>query len=414
MFFSKVLQFQQRPGKRARGAEEETALEDMQEYTRLLENRCYDLEEEESDAGEDCEKVICFLNDAQSFLPFGGRLRRFLARRCGAEEQTVDAKFILRTCAKKDIPLNRTTVEGWMAGGPGPKKGKKGRELLFRLAFAFALPREQTVELFHKVYLDRAFNSRDPEEFLYACCLDAQLPWQHARALIAQLPALRPDADTGTGGEETLATGFLAAQTAAFRDDAAMLDYIRTHPHNFSLSSTAAKAARDKYLCRVRGNAQHTGVVDRELARFPYEREAYAGRKLDSIDVLLDVILDTRISRRKKGEGIAGTVLPREIRSCFPTLKSFAAEPTFETLRKLIILLFSYDIWFWAQEESGGRKLYIDQYKSQLDVILQEAGLAPLYYGDPYDWLFLYSAMHDRPLDCFREIMAEVTDSDCQ
>jgi hypothetical protein len=53
-------------------------------------------------------------------------------------------------------------------------------------------------------------------------------------------------------------------------------------------------------------------------------------------------------------------------------------------------------------------KYEFDDYTSELNTILTTCGFSPLYYGNPYDWLFLYCTISDMPLDAFREIVSEV------
>jgi hypothetical protein len=49
-----------------------------------------------------------------------------------------------------------------------------------------------------------------------------------------------------------------------------------------------------------------------------------------------------------------------------------------------------------------------DDYISQLDSLLFDCNYAGLYYGNPFDWLFLFCAQAERPLDMFRDIIQEV------
>ena len=49
-----------------------------------------------------------------------------------------------------------------------------------------------------------------------------------------------------------------------------------------------------------------------------------------------------------------------------------------------------------------------DDYISQLDALLSETNLPLLYYGNPFDWLFMYCTATAQPLDTFQGILAEV------
>ena len=58
------------------------------------------------------------------------------------------------------------------------------------------------------------------------------------------------------------------------------------------------------------------------------------------------------------------------------------------------------------QEEK--KRFLLDDYIAEVNNYLSDSGLPPMYYGNPYDWLFLYCALSDRPLDTFRGLIAEV------
>ena len=53
-------------------------------------------------------------------------------------------------------------------------------------------------------------------------------------------------------------------------------------------------------------------------------------------------------------------------------------------------------------------KLKVQNYTEQLNALLNECGFSPLYYGNPYDWMFLYCTLSDAPLDVFRGMILEV------
>lgn len=98
--------------------------------------------------------------------------------------------------------------------------------------------------------------------------------------------------------------------------------------------------------------------------------------------------------------------LPQEIKNRFPTKHTFTSvDPTFEELRKMVILLYSYILWFKIQYEN--ENLDLDEYIERMNDILYDSGLQTLYYGNPYDWLFLYCTLSEMPLDVFRGIMTD-------
>lgn len=97
----------------------------------------------------------------------------------------------------------------------------------------------------------------------------------------------------------------------------------------------------------------------------------------------------------------------KEIKTRFPEAATFGEKDlTSEEYRKTIILLFSYGFWYQIQREEidGG----IDDYTDELNNIRFDCNYSGLYYGNPFDWLFMFCAQSEQPLDTFRELLAEV------
>ena len=72
------------------------------------------------------------------------------------------------------------------------------------------------------------------------------------------------------------------------------------------------------------------------------------------------------------------------------------------------MLLFHFYV-FWCAFKLGdfgdedGKLSEI--YRDEADVLLEECGYEPLYAGNPFDWVFLFSAGHENPLETFRNIL---------
>ena len=146
------------------------------EYTSNLENEIWNMAEE-LDENDDCESVIDFLNSKDSFQPFGARLAAFISQKLSLP--STDRKTIIAAlseqCNKNGVPLSEIASDGtlrnWFDKDKRPKKGDDSRQSMFALAFALGLSVDETKDLFHKIYLDRAFNYRDEKEIIYYFCL---------------------------------------------------------------------------------------------------------------------------------------------------------------------------------------------------------------------------------------------------
>ena len=124
-----------------------------------------------------------------------------------------------------------------------------------------------------------------------------------------------------------------------------------------------------------------------------------------------------RLERNEKRTSIfKDSLLPSEIKINFPQSNIMQKkDPSYDELRKSIILLFSYQFWrknkLNVGTESIGNDEIFETFETQLSALLNDIGFPPLYYGNPYDWLFLYCTSTEKPLDTFRELIAEATGS---
>ena len=139
--------------------------------------------------------------------------------------------------------------------------------------------------------------------------------------------------------------------------------------------------------------------------------DEYKNRSGDSVNFLYSVITN-QASNDEHGTrtSFRNALLPKEIKQNFPQPSVFAeANPSYEEVRKLIILLFSYTAWYRMQfgKSEYDKNYEYDVYYDELNNILFEANMPMLYAGNPYDWLFMRCAAEDNPLDAFRGILGE-------
>lgn len=376
-------------------------------YTINLENSFFSLLPTEDDINS--EEVLQFLNRPESFRNFGEGLKEIIKKKYGDKDYR---KFLLESAKNQGIILNRNTVKNWFEGNR-PKKGEQSREHMFLVSFALHLNLEETYDLFRKVYLDRPFNFRDPKEVIYYYCIDNEQDYLKAQELIARLQI---DNDSS---EETIATRFIEKDIELMKNESDLLDYIKVHSRNFQISKISAKETLSTLIERVKasdGDKEKfkSKKVDQTCSyttRECYMREELLdeNKDLSSISTMLAIIeggdlVNTR--KEQRNSVFKNANLPQEIINRFPTKHTFTNEdPTFEELRKMIILLYSYELWFGKQYEN--EELDFDDYIITMNDILADASLQTLYYGNPYDWLFLYCTLTDAPLDVFRDIMAE-------
>lgn len=384
-------------------------------YTSKMEDSLYNTWGDYDLGDDDFSSIIEFLNNTDRFRSFNDGLNTIIALKIPKDSNETAQTYLLRKCKEKDLNLNRNTVNNWFSGNR-PKKGTQSREHMFILAFALSLSLDETANLFHKVYLDRAFNLRSISEFVYFYCLKNGYTYQHAQGLINKI---NPNDSSDT--DKTIYTSVIVRDAQAFTDDEALISYIISHHHNFQLDSKSAKEILYKLLLDVRGKSDDkekllNGIVDRNCGIIiqesdkPEFKEYFRNKDVSSINYMLEIILGISFSsNNSKGtESFFKNVeFPQIIKNRFPMPHTFSKiDPSFEELRKMIVLLFSYKYWFYMQYKEQGAT--IDDYISQIDDLLINANLPQMYYGNPFDWLFLFCTMEEMPLDTFRSIMAEV------
>ena len=384
------------------------------EYTMNMNDAAYDIAKMD-ELGDNYAVLLDYLNSPH-FRSFGDGLKEVIRSKMPIGGNMTPQEFLQSCCKDKGITVASTaTLHNWFQKGMRPDRAEQRRNAMFALAFALELTLEETTDLFHKVYLDRAFNKRSYKELIYYHCLRRGSSYTHAQRLISLVSFNEEIKDT------TVRTELISEQTATFSDDMDLLDYIHNRPHNFSLSNVAANSEYEKRW----ENARLT--VDRELgfakrgstktARVrgnwdPKRLADLAGKDINSAAFDFEIITGQSITGAKgtKPLSFKNKYLPKEIAVNFPASPSLGKNPSHEQLRKMIILLFSYEFWFNVQE--ADETDYFFDYTYALDQKLEDIGYPPLYPGNPFDWLFLTCSNMERPLDAFRAILDEVLNED--
>ena len=371
---------------------------EKQTYTTGLENEVWNV------IAEDYEESLTleFLNSS-SFRSFGESLAGIIAKKMPADVK-ISPQTYLKNCAQeKEIEITSiNTYTNWFKHGSRPKKSQESRETMFRIAFALSLTLEETVDLFHKAYLDRAFNHRQFQEVIYYYCIAHDLSYQHARKMISSVCL-----EESIPNEETLKTVLLKEGAMTSESDAELIHFINMHPHNFNLGRS--NVTGQQKVQELKKTAIQFANEEVDLLGL---RDEYKNRSSGSVNFLYSVITE-RSANNESGTkaSFKNAMLPKEIKQCFPQPAIFAKnDPTHEEVRKMIILLYSYSAWYRVQFE---KIIYdFDEYVDDLNNILFESNMPTLYAGNPYDWLFMTCSAADRPLDTFRGILSEAISED--
>lgn len=384
------------------------------EYTMNMNDAAYDIAQMD-ELGDSYTAFLDYLNSS-NFRSFGDGLKVVIRSKMPEESTMTPQEFLQSCCKDKGITVaSAATLYNWFQKGMRPDRADQRREAMFALAFALELTVEETTDLFHKVYLDRAFNKRSYKELIYYHCLRRGSSYAHARKLIS-LVSFNEEIN-----DATVRTELISDQTASFSDDIDLLVYIHNRPHNFSLNNVAAIAEYEKQWDKARLTVdRELGFAKRGSAKTERVRGNWDSKRLADLAEkdINSAAFDFEIITGQSITGTKGTkplsfknkYLPKEIAVNFPASPSLGKNPSHEQLRKMIILLFSYEFWFNVQ--ATDETDYFFDYTYALDQKLEDIGYPPLYPGNPFDWLFLTCSNMERPLDTFRSILDEVLNGD--
>jgi len=374
-------------------------------YTHFLEEKLWEIANE-WDETEDYSLALTFLNSKDSFRSFGDGLLSIIQKKYPSEKLSSDnvIPFLYKQCETTGVDISEiashNTLVNWFKKGVRPKKGEASRQAMFALAFSLQLNLDETKNLFHRVYLDRAFNYRSYDELIYYFCLKNKKIWKDAQKLIH---SIQPDAIHLT--DITKNTIVIKKDVEQLIDEAELVYYINSHWYNFEKNSVTATETFKRLLHEAKR-------VAFEEINLPENRENFKGKWIHgneiSSNLLFEVITEINVTGNRGTKTVFNNVnLSKEIKNRFPEALTFSKKDMCsEERRKSIILLFSYITWYksqWLDIEYD-----FDDYISQLDSLLFDCNYAGLYYGNPFDWLFLFCAQAERPLDMFRDIIQEV------
>lgn len=384
---------------------------------------------------------------SQEFRSFGEGLVAIMEAKLGFKvaSPAIDLECACqRTGVDLDLIGTRNTLNAWFENvkrktpqssvASRPRKSEKSRGAMFAFAFAMELTVEETNELFQKVYLDRAYNQRDYKELIYYYCLSRRLPFSEAQKLIEKVHFDEIDEVS----DKTMLTQHLADTGLSSESGEALIEFIHAHSHNFAINTRSAMHVMRELKEKAREIARNEGEIDRANYKtrklitdeYTEKKTAYeddlqenlenkdpsdsrvCNRNLNSNDYLYDSIIDL-ITRSVVGTTgtvtlpIKNSLFPREIKSRFPQPGTLGKrDMSSEELRKAIILLFSYCFWEKKKncdDPNWRYKLYV----GEMDDWLTKAKLPLMYYGNPYDWMFLFCAATNSPLNAFRDLLEE-------
>ena len=359
---------------------------------------------------------------AQSFqtfeTAFGGFLREqgYTGNLADAEEKL---HFLQMKYADAGMELNRRAVRDWFKKRLRASK----RTIAFQMCFAFHLNLAQTQEFFRTVYLQRGIDCHDPAEMIYYYAIAHGLSWQKAQELIGQAPPVTQKEIPSDS--KALFTGTILEALEQFREESELLDFLWEHQDQFGYRSvTARRQIRLLWeeISTVDGLANQELEIDNARSAWDIFRQIYFYMIEDGTEKDIEELENSYQS--------AGDRTYAPIFRDNPMLHPLAAaefpgrqgiekilrgeeKVTYETIRKMLILLLFYR--YWMKKRRGFGLLYYEaaaedreDWREETESYLEEAGFPALYAGNPYDWIFLYAVQCDDPLWTLRDFLMTV------
>ena len=376
---------------------------------------------------------------AQSFQTFEAAFDGFLREQGyvgNLEDAEEKLRFLQTKYAEAGMELNRRAVRDWFKKQIRASK----RTIAFQMCFAFHLNLEETQDFFRTVYLQRGIDCHDSSEMIYYYAIDHGLSWQKAQELIAQAPPVTQKEIPSDS--KALFTGTIQTALEQFQDESELLDFLWEHQDQFGYRNVTARRQIRLLWKEISGAG---GLADQELqsdeSNKESKRELRTSEQEGSARSAWDIFRQLFFFYKNKGieedakelENIYRSAGDRTYAPIFrdnPILHPLAAaefpgrqgiekilrgeeKVTYETIRKMLILLLFYRYWTKKRQEFGQSYYEAtiedrEEWREETESYLEEAGFATLYAGNPYDWIFLYAAQCDDPLWTLRDFLMTV------
>lgn len=397
----------------------------MGQYTEDLEDKSIEISPEDENYKEELEEV------AKSFRPFDEALDDFIVSKgyTGAIDD-IDAKisYINSKFELASVPLieDQRVLKNWFT------KHIRGedRKNAFRFCFAFNLSVEESNDFFRRIWLQRGFDCHGIVDAIYYYAIRNHLSYSEADLLIKKAPKDEKE-EIDLKNEDILYTDVIIEEISKFSNTDELLKFLNDNFSRFRYNNaTAYKFINQKW----HDISVRHGLADREKDLMCnecggdkeecknynyYTGKQNKGKKRSNWDIYKQILEfcydEKKYSERKLTRVLKNNPLIHPLAAAsFPDRQGLEAilrgeHKSNELVRKTLILLLFYE--FWAKQILD--RIYKDKYECSnrcfdtINSYLADAGYPELYYGNPYDWIFLYALQDDCPLSVFRDYMRE-------
>ncbi len=415
------------------------------------------------------DDAIDFLKNPNSFKTFKEGLIELLKQKGyngNLNDTNEMAEYLISKLRAIRSTIENETIHSWFSGKHRPKIEANSRGKMYEICFSLNLTDDETVNFFHHVYYDRAFNCHTIDEAVYYYAFRNKISYLDATALINEIKdaPLKLDRNTEI---ETNYTLFVYRTLSELKTTEELKDFLINNKSNFnSWNQSALKTLQDLKNTLIGSEDTRTDIekLKRTFTRkikSTKERHSLNSTNLNSIDfqkydkcglIMKEIFFDAKnlnssvmdvmeyvmeqidnknifsnnfilryllstSTGSKKVENI-----PYIVRNNFPNKKvmsdvlseeKMSSSKSYDAIRKMLVLFDFYR--FWVSVKIGIIDISIlnecnfyDIYLDEANTLLYQCGYEPLYAGNPYDWIFLCASKSDNPLEFFRSCISDL------
>ncbi len=317
--------------------------------------------------------------------------------------------------------------EKFIAAGIGSTKARNAlvwlnstngfeRDTGFRIAFALNLSIEETNEFFRVVMLDRSFDCHTVKEAIYYYCFFHGKNYQVAEKLISRVP--KPDKIRVPDVSDILYTRNIIIFLQTCSNEESLIGYFHENLAQFGYNQVKAKEFIRHLWKHI---SVQNGLAAKEREFFLVDAKPISQDGSDSTwNIFLQIlgldlfdVRDIETDRTIKPILENQTFMHQFASDNFPNRQSIEkilrGESTqHDLIRKTLIMLSFYHFWINTALSHNGQKTYEARKNDhercimELDQYLLDAGFPEMYAGNPFDWIFLWAAGRESPMQAFR------------
>lgn len=413
----------------------------------------------ENSVNSDDIDVTEFLRDPKNFRPFNMGLLELLQRTLpeGTIKNDVEAsEYLIKALRAINSDINPKTIRSWFSGEHRPKIEPRSRRAMYEICFALKLSFADVQWFFHHVYFDRTFNCHNIAEVVFYFAFKHGLSYSDAREIIAGINAASEEKiPSETDGQ--IYTRLVKERVSEFETVDELKKFLIQNKRNFhSWNKTALNYIR-KFFGEIIGSEEVSRPIVQKIKRLVETRRSgkielnaeinqfgllmqeilfdarnkknprkygveeiidrIGGKNIFSRTFVLDNLLSTFTGLEKKSD------VPYVVKNNFPSKKILSdvldltkatTSESYDAIRKTLVLFNFYIFWcrIKLDDEPLDREALSEVYTDEITSLLDECGYEPLYAGNPYDWLFLYSVNQEKPLEFFRSTVLGLLEDD--